>query len=350
MPLSRPTLKDLVDRVVTDIESRLPGSDARLRRSNLAVLARVIAAAAHGLYGFLVNIARQVIIDTADGDYLERWAAIWGIARTVAVAAAGEVSVTGTTGAVVPAGTELQRSDGARFVSTAEATLIAGAATLSVQASEPGAAGNTAAGSQLLLTTAIAGVASATVVLGDGLIGGADTESDDALRARLLFRIRRPPQGGAASDYEAWAKEVPGVTRVWVFPLYLGAGTVGVFFVRDNDPDLIPDAGEVTAVADYIEPRRPVTAAVTVLAPTPLPVDFTLQVIPDTAAVRAAVEAELEDLFRREASPGGTVLISRIREAISIAAGENDHVLTAPVANVAAGPGEMAVLGAITWA
>jgi uncharacterized phage protein gp47/JayE len=350
MPLSRPTLKDLVDRVVTDIESRLPGSDARLRRSNLAVLARVIAAAAHGLYGFLVNIARQVIIDTADGDYLERWAAIWGIARTVAVAAAGEVSVTGTTGAVVPAGTELQRSDGARFISTADATLVAGAATLPVQASEPGAAGNTAAGSQLLLTTAIAGVTSATMVLGDGLIGGADTESDDALRARLLFRIRRPPQGGAASDYEAWAKEVPGVTRVWVFPLYLGAGTVGVFFVRDNDPDLIPDAGEVTAVADYIEPRRPVTAAVTVLAPTPLPVDFTLQVIPDTAAVRAAVEAELEDLFRREASPGGTVLISRIREAISIAAGESDHVLTAPVANVAAGPGEMAVLGAITWA
>lgn len=53
MPFNRPTLPQLIQRNITDIESRLPGRDARLRRSNLNVLAKVHAGAAHGLYGAL---------------------------------------------------------------------------------------------------------------------------------------------------------------------------------------------------------------------------------------------------------------------------------------------------------
>ena len=64
----------------------------------------------------------------------------------------------------------------------------------------------------------------------------------------------------------------------------------------------------------------------------------------------AAIEAEIIDLLRREAVPGGTVLLSHLREAISIAAGEADHALTIPAANVTHATGELAVLGTITWA
>lgn len=349
MPLNRPSLKELVDRVTSDIESRLPGADARLRRSNLSVLGRVLAGAAHGLYGFLANIARQVIIDTADMEYLERWANVWGMSRTAAVLATGQVTLTGVGNPTVPAGTELQRSDGARFRLVADKQLVAGVGTADVEAMDAGSAGNTLPGSTLLLTTSIAGVSSMATVASGGLSGGADTEDDEGLRERLLFRIRRPPQGGAETDYVAWAKEVAGVTRVWVRPLYEGAGTVTVFFVRDNDASLIPDSGEVAAVGAYIDARRPVTAEVTVLAPEPLPVAFTIQLTPNTAPVRSAVEAELRDLLQREAEPGGTILISRIREAVSISAGESDHVVSVPAANVVAGPGQMPVMGAITW-
>jgi uncharacterized phage protein gp47/JayE len=77
---------------------------------------------------------------------------------------------------------------------------------------------------------------------------GSDEESTDELRARLLARLQNPPHGGNATDYEAWAKEVSGVTRAWSYPLELGAGTVTVRFVRDDDASPIPDAGEVAAV------------------------------------------------------------------------------------------------------
>jgi uncharacterized phage protein gp47/JayE len=61
------------------------------------------------------------------------------------------------------------------------------------------------------------------------------------------------------------------------------------------------------------------------------------------------VQAELTDLFVREGSPGGTILLSHIREAISQATGETDHILTVPAANVVLGAGAIPVLGTVTW-
>jgi uncharacterized phage protein gp47/JayE len=156
--------------------------------------------------------------------------------------------------------------------------------------------------------------------------------------------------GGAKSDYEAWALQVAGVTRAWVYPLENGPGSVVVRFVRDNDADLIPDAAEVSAVQHYIDDLRPVTANVSVQAPTAAPLNLTIQLTPNTAAVRAAVTAELADVVRREAMPGGTLLLSHLREAISVAAGEINNVLATPTADVTHAPGQMPVLGTITWA
>lgn len=185
------------------------------------------------------------------------------------------------------------------------------------------------------------------------LSGGADVETDDALRARLLARIQQPPHGGASYDYTAWALEVPGVTRAWVYPAELGLGTVTLRFVRDNDGTgtaIIPDAGEVAAVQAYIDARRPVTAQLTVVAPAAVPLNFTIQgLVPATLTVQAAVQAELADLLLREAVPGGIILLSHIRAAISAAAGETDYVLTAPLSNVTNSTGNMSTMGSITW-
>jgi uncharacterized phage protein gp47/JayE len=70
---------------------------------------------------------------------------------------------------------------------------------------------------------------------------------------------------------------------------------------------------------------------------------------PDTAKVRYAVLAELAALFIREAVPGRHILISHIREAISVAAGEWDHVLVSPTENLQARPQELLVLGGVEF-
>lgn len=349
MPFSRPTLSELIARDESDLEGRLPGGNAQLRRSIEKVLARVHAGGLHGLYGALDYQARQLMPDTADAEHLERWAGVWGVARKPAEKAAGEAALTGVNGSVVPAGTRLQREDGAEYLTTAEATIALGVATAAIEAAAAGAAGDAEAGTALTFVSPVAGVSSAAVVTGGDLVGGVDAESDDSLRARLLARIREQPRGGAANDYVRWALEVAGVTRAWVFPERDGLGTVGVTFVMDGREDIIPEAGDLTAVADHIAPLRPVTAEVTVFAPTPVALDPEITLTPDTPAVRAAVEAELRDLLAREAEPGATLLLSHIREAISLALGETDHVLVDPTANVAVAAEEIVVLGTIDW-
>src|SRR5262245_61945516 len=135
MPLTRPTLSELVDRAAADIEARLPGTDARLRRSVLNVLARMQAGAVHGLYGAIEFLPRQIIPAQAEPEYLERWCSVWGIPRVPAAAATGNVTFTGTNGAAIPAGTVVARSDGAEFTTTAPGVIAAGTATVAVAAS-----------------------------------------------------------------------------------------------------------------------------------------------------------------------------------------------------------------------
>lgn len=349
MPFSRPTLSQLVERARDDIDTRLPGADSRLRRSVLDVLARVHAGATHGLYGLLDWLWRQLFPDTAEADSLARWAAIWGLTRKPATIATGKARVTGANGAIVPAGALLVRSDGAEYLTAQAATIAAGEALLDIAAGAAGPAGNAEAGVVLTFASPVAGVVATAAVQAPGLVGGGGEEADDALRARLLARIRRPPHGGNRSDYERWALEVPGVTRAWVYPLLLGPGTVSVYFVMDGRPDPIPLAADVEAVQAYLDERRPVTAAVSVFAPVPQPLPMTVQATPATESVRAAIAAEIADLLYREAEPGGVILISRLREAISLAAGEADHVLIQPAGNVAAEPGRIIVPGEIAW-
>lgn len=349
MSFNRPTLSDIIERARADYEARLPGADSRLRRSFLDVLARVQSGAVGNLYGYLDFIARQILPDTAEAEYLARHASVWGLGRKAATAAAGTADATGTNGVTVPAGTVLARVDGARFLVTADATIAAGTAALALEAEEAGPDGNTDAGRNLTFVSPIAGVQASAVVAAGGLAGGAVEESDADLLARLLQRIRNQPQGGAAADYERWALEVDEVTRAWVYPLYLGEGTVGVTFVMDGRVDNIPLAGDVTAVQDHIDVLRPVTAAVTVFAPIPYDVDMLISVAPSTAEVKAAVEAELADLFTRDSVPGGTLYLSRIREAISLAAGEDNHILHLPSNDIVSPAGNLARLGTVTW-
>lgn len=350
MPFSRPTLNDLIDRASADINSRLPGADARLRRTLLGVLARMQAGSAHALYGYLDWLARQFMPDTAETEHLERWSSIWGVTRKAPVAATGSVTFTGTDSSTIPAGTTLQRSDGAEFTTDAAGTISGGTALVAVTASTAGASGNTAAGSSLSLVSPIAGVNSAATVDANGLAGGSDTETDTALRVRLLARIQQPPHGGADFDYTAWALEVVNVTRAWVYPNELGLGTVVVRFMMDDSySGGIPQAADVSNVQAYIDALRPVTAALTVLAPVAVPLDFTIQLTPNDSTTQAAVTTALQDLIDREAQPGGTLLLSHINEAISTASGETDHVLSVPAADVSLTTGQISTMGVITW-
>lgn len=348
---TRPTFSEILERIQGDIDSRLPNADSKLRRAVLNVVSYVVAGVTHGLYGFISWIALQVFPDTAEREFLNRWGAIWGVTRKPASKATGNIIITGDNGTVIPAGTEFQRSDEVLFVSLSEQTISSGTATVEVEAETVGINGNTEDGSILSLTSPITGADSEATVDGDSLTGGADSETDSSYLARLLDRIQQPPHGGNKNDYKQWALQVEGVTRAWVYPQELGVGGVTVRFMMDDTyDDGIPESGDVDTVQEYIEERRPVTADVTVVAPVAVLLNFTIElVINDTSAIRASIEENLRDLIRRDAEPSGTVYLSRINEAISLADGEFDHILTVPSANVTHTTGQIATMGTITW-
>ena len=337
MPFARPTLADLDARLVADLESRLPGTDPLLAVSYLGALVRSLAGSHHELYGFLEWIADQVFPDTADGPELLRWAAIWGVRPVAAIRATGTITVTGTATTVIPAGTVFQSGLAVEYETDAEVTIpAAGTLAVDVTAVLAGAAGNAVVGVAVTLVSPITGLQSAATVA-TALTGGADVESTESVRARLLARIQNPPRGGTVEDYELWARSASAdVTRSWGRALAGGLGTVTVYFMTDDATDNgIPAAGTVTTVDDYIDDRRPVTADVTVAAPTAVAnwASRSTAVMPMTQAVQDAIEAELADLIRREAEPGGTLLVSPTSaRPFPRAAGEIDHVLTSPTA------------------
>ncbi|WP_165184702.1 baseplate J/gp47 family protein [Caulobacter soli] len=349
MAFNRPTLTELRARIQADINGRLPGADSALRRSVVNVLATVLAGAAHGLYGVLAFLARQLMPDEAESAYLRRWASIWGVVAKEGAPAAGTMQVTGANGSPIEAGTPLQRGDELQYATTADAVIAGGVATLSIEAQTPGVIGNADAGARLTFVSPVAGVAAEGVVLAPGLSGGTEEESDEALLARLLERIRRPPQGGSADDYVRWATEVPGVTRAWAYSGWTGPGRVGVTFVMDARDNIIPLADDVAAVTAHIDPLRPVAGMLVVFAPTGVPLNLTISLPGGSADVKAAIIAEVQDFLRRRAEPDGVIEISGLREAVFTGAGDAAHTLTVPTANIAYGPGELAVMGVVTW-
>lgn len=350
MSFARPTLSEIIARIESDIETRL-ATGKLLASSFLAIFARAFAGAVHLLYGYVSWAILQLFPDTATDEFMTRWAGIWGVQRNPATFATGNVQFSGVNGSIIPEGTRLKRSDGSFFLTESSATITAGIALVPVKAIDAGTAGNTPATAAMQVVNSLSGVSTNAMVGPAGINGGLDSESNDSLRQRLLDRIQQPAHGGALFDYVKWAKEVTGVTRAWATSNEFGLGTVGLTFVMDGEANIIPDSNKVAEVQAYIDSpyRRPATAELVTYAPTPVPLDFEIQITPDTADVRVNVEASLRDLLIRTAEPGGTILLSKIREAVSVAAGENDNEVILPAANVTHSDHEIAIFGAITW-
>lgn len=194
----------------------------------------------------------------------------------------------------------------------------------------------------------------------DEIGNGADQETLDELRDRFLDRLQNPVANFNAAQIEAVAREVPGVTRVFVFEITPAVGQVTIYFMRDNDTDSpIPTGSEVAVVDAAIQAIRPAMtdpADVFVLAPTPIQVDFTFSALtPDTTSMRAAIEASLEAFFAERTEVGVNVTEQAYDSVIfnTIDPTNGDRVvsfaLSAPVGDVAIAAGEIGILGDVSF-
>lgn len=345
---ARPELPQLIATIRSDLLTRFK-QDAVLRRMDAEVYGRVQAAAVHTLYGYLDYLARNMLPDLCDEDWLYRHGRIKRCPRKDAVAASGFIRWDGIAGTpTLPAGTQIQRDDQVTYTTTQTVKASDGLLRVPLVADEPGVIGNTDDGIALRLGTPISGIPSTGYA--DTLNGGTDIEELETWRARVMERYYWIPQGGGDPDYVIWAKEIAGITRAWTFRHYQGIGTVGVMVATSDPANPAPADDVVQAVRAHILPLAPVAGGgLFVFAATEHVIPVTIALAKDTPEIRTAVTAELNSLMLRDGQPSGKVYLSRISEAISLATDEVAHQLRSPTVDIVLGKTELPVLGEITW-
>jgi uncharacterized phage protein gp47/JayE len=364
MPWITPSLTQCREMVRDDITASLQGA-AVVGNTVLRVMSDAMAGIGALVLRYLDWLARQLMPDQSEKEWLDRWGNIYLInsdgtmGRKGATTASGTVTFTGVAGVTVPAGTELVSPDGQAFYDTLEfITLGTQPVEVAVRATTAGAAGNMPAGTALAMTVPESGVDSAVIVV--DLRGGEEVESDDQLRARVLARIRQPPMGGCAYDFEHWAMSIPSVTRAFCAPREMGMGTVTVRFMCDAlraDQGGFPTDEDIAVVRSYLDTVRPVAVRdFFVESPVPEPIDFTLTLKQDSLALRAQIASSCEAMISEKAMPAHhvngelvgptTILASWVAEAINRCTNDftldmSDHVMPHN--------GAIGVLGTITY-
>ncbi|WP_387467684.1 baseplate J/gp47 family protein [Photorhabdus sp. RM323S] len=378
MPFKRQTLSELREQNRSFLQSELDDAGTLLRYSNMGVLADMDAGMAHLHYGYLDYIALQTTPFTATDEHLAGWGAMKKVFRKPANAAVcNDYLFTGVEGTMIPAGTILNRGDGYQYKTLYDVRIAQnGAANALITAILPdisddvtggGGTGNADSGTTLTLDQSIAGVD----VQGKAvtpIIGGADIENEDDFRSRILLAYQGLLSGGSDDDYKLWALSVPGVTRVWIRRRAMGAGTVGIYIMCDNNgKGGFPTGtdgfsslenygtsatGDQVRVADYIYPLQPVTALVWVCSPIQRKIDITINGISYVSRdVTNAIAAAIDNVFFESGNPDGTgrVLISELQYAIADVPGTAGFVITNPTSNIKLGIGELPLRGEVIY-
>lgn len=222
-------------------------------------------------------IPDRVLIDTAEGEYLDRKALDYAETRNPAQVSLGKLLFTGDAGTNIPQGT-VAAYDTLLFETTSPALIGEdGSCEVDARCQMEGTAGNAPANTVVTLPSSIPGVKSVTNPLPFG--GGAEQESDEAFRSRILDKIRRPLTSGNRNHLIYWAKQVSGVGSAKCLGAEVcGAGKAKVIVLSDTYQ--APDNVVLDHVKDHIEEERQIGADITVMAATPKPVtiDVTIRV------------------------------------------------------------------------
>ncbi|MEK4062207.1 MULTISPECIES: baseplate J/gp47 family protein [unclassified Paenibacillus] len=163
-------------------------------RSPLGIILRIFAFFLAAIWTMAEDVYNSGYIPTATGNNLDRLGPQVGITRTLAQWSAGELTIIGTSGYVVPAGFRAATADGVVFETMADVTLTGGVEKVAIEALDAGASGNVAAGAITVVVNPvpeITGITNAAAVT-----GGREKETDAEFRNRFDLSVAG---GGAAS-------------------------------------------------------------------------------------------------------------------------------------------------------
>ncbi|MEE9393710.1 MAG: baseplate J/gp47 family protein [Planctomycetota bacterium] len=349
MSLTTPTVADINAQIISQLGASLSTVIPLLPKAFLRVLSKTLAAVyillwKYGGFIFLQTFVRTATIKevTINGKLvspLKEWGLLVGLPAPTAATQAEltiTITVTNQTGSL-PAGTQFINADnGVTYLLLGAVLLDAPTKVGTIRAAGDqgggngaGEIGNLEVGDIVSFANPIANVFRDTVVASQTAVG-ADEESTESYRQRIIDRFGRRPQGGALIDYRVWGGEDANIVAIYPYTGVVGSdpnrpnGRVDVFAESTNPPDGIPTGPELDGVFDDIElddaglaSRRPANAFVNVFAITRT--SFTVVVadvsgidISEQAALTLEIESAVSQFFRgREPFVSGVTLPPR---------------------------------------
>lgn len=273
MSLTTPTTKEINDNIIAQLEASLNQTIPLLPKAFLRVLAKALAGVFILLYKYGGFIFLQIFVRTASGkdttvngvvvSPLKFWGRLIGIGDPTPATNAElliDITVTNQTG-TLPSGTQLVNSDnGVTYITIGAVALDAATVQATIRAVSDqaggggaGAIGNLDPGAMVTFANPLANV-DRNAVVDSQVVTGADAETTEAYRQRIIDRFQKRPQGGAYADYEQWGEEAAGIINV--YPYTGDPGEVDVYseatVESSGSPDGIPTAAQLQAVLDLI--------------------------------------------------------------------------------------------------
>lgn len=207
-------MQECVDSARAILESNLDQTAPAYDKAFINALSVVLGMTKAELYLFGAKRARQVLALTATGEDLTLLAAEYGVVRKAAKKAVNRIRVYGDNDTEIPLSTSWRsRDNGMYYFLTQEYTLDEFYVLMDVRAEFAGPEGDLSAGSMLDISSVVPGLRD-TAAAHEVIENGAQEESDDELRIRLLDEIQTVGGGSNTADYRTWGQRTPNVLRV----------------------------------------------------------------------------------------------------------------------------------------
>jgi phage-related baseplate assembly protein len=298
------------------------------------------------------SAAEQNLVQYSSGTILEHIAALYGVVRQPPKKAKTRIRFTADNSVrpveiLIPRGTQVKSKDRKQIFETTADVVIALTDIyndVDALAVEAGAAANGyAPGSisePLVAVAFIENVSNITISE-----GGADIESDDQLRERVVKAPESFSVAGPTLAYDFWARSAhPAIIDVSVDSSLPGRVEVYPLTTSGSPSQEVIDAVQAMISA---EKKRPLTDTVRVLAPTRLAYSISAQVTlyarQPEIEVRLAILAKLNDYAEQKRKKlGRDVVLNHIVALIQSVTGVYDVRMAQPVASLPVAPSEFA--------
>ena len=296
-------LRSMMDR----LPDRIDKSEGHLAHDHLAPVAHAMSDMIN--FDFVIAIS-QLFPQFAVGQYLDWHGQPIGVKRRSAVPSTGDLQVVGKPLQLIPKGTifaTTPNEDGevVRFASMEDVGLDEdGIGTARVMATTGGRHTNVYVGA----VTECELDDIEDVINEEPFTGGADEESDEGLRERIIDQLGHRAASGNVKDYERWAKEIDGVGKVSVRRLWNGPKTVKVLIT--NADGGMASKELVEKVQNHIDPSEhsgegkglaPVGAHVTVVTVRYVHLNLDIEATFDEACTNYMIVNQIEEAVNKYA-------------------------------------------------